>query len=79
MGIKLTGMDDTSSLGSLGSLPDSPLSNFIGASGEKAAQAQALAHGGDNLRQCRLRAKLLALLISFGIGLEASQAILKGD
>lgn len=72
-------MDNTSSLGCFRSLPDGPLPDFVCTSGEEAAQAQALTHSGDNLRQCRLGAEFLALLLSFRIGFKASQTLLERD
>lgn len=72
-------MDDTSGLRSLGSFPDGPLPNLISTGGEEAAQVQALAHGGDDLRQRGPGAKSLAFFIDGSIVLEASKAILKRD
>lgn len=67
----LTSVDDTSSLRGLGSLADGPLSDFVRTASEEAAQVQNLAHSHNDLRQGRLGAQLLALLISLGLALKA--------
>lgn len=72
-------MNDTSGLRCLGSLPDSPLSDFISASGEKAAKVKNLSHGYNDFRQSRLGAQFFTFLFSLGIRFKTSQPVFKGD
>ncbi|MCV5085101.1 hypothetical protein OFB78_31360, partial [Escherichia coli] len=55
------------------------LANLIGTGGEERAEVEGLAHLDNNLGQSRLGANLLALLGSLGLGLEAREAIVKGE
>jgi len=76
--LKVT-VNDTGSLGSLGTVTDGPLTDLVGASGEERAKVEGLAHGNDSLGQSRLAANLLALLLNLGIGLKARKTLLEGD
>lgn len=71
-------VDDTSSLGRLGSVTDGPLAHLVGAGCEEGTKVESLAHGDNDLGQSRLGSNLLALLRNFLIGLEAGEAFLKG-
>lgn len=66
-------MDDTSSLGSLGTLSDRPLTDLVRTACEEAAEIQALAHCDDSFGKGGLRIELLAFLCSGLLGLEGRQ------
>jgi len=72
-------MDDTGGLGRLDAIANGPLANLVGADGEEAAEVHDLAHRGDDLRQRRLHAEFLALLLGFRLSLEASEPLLEAD
>lgn len=71
------GVNDTSGGGRLNILANGPLANLILTSGEEAGQVEGSTHGGNDLRQTRLGAQLLALLESEVIILHESQALLE--
>lgn len=72
-------MYDPRSLRRLGPLPDRPLPHLIRAGGEETAQIQHLPHRGDDLGKRGLGAEFLALVLGFGLGLEAREAFFEGD
>ena len=71
-------VDDTSSLGRLGSVTDGPLAHLIRAGCEEGTKVEGLAHGDDDLGQGRLGSNLLALLGDFLVVLEARKTLLEG-
>ena len=75
----LTAVNHASCLGGFTSLPDSPLPHFVGTGSEEAREIQLLPHGGDDFWQSRLRTKLLALFLRFGIVFTAGKAFLEGN
>lgn len=72
-------MDDTSRLGRLGAVADSPLADLIGSGGEKAAEVEDLAHGDDDLGEGGLDAEGLQLSLDLLLSLEAGQTLLETD
>lgn len=72
-------VNDTGSLGGLGAVTDGPLAHLIGTSGEERAKVESLAHGVDGFGESRLGAKVLALLGSSLVRLEASKTLLESD
>lgn len=71
------GVDDTSGLWCLGTVPDRPLANLVGSGGEEASKIEHLPHLNDDLRESRVGPNLLALLQRLGLCLEARQALFK--
>lgn len=74
-----TSVNDTGSLWCLGTDTDGPLPDLILTSGEERGKVEGLTHGDDSLGKCRLDAKLLALLLSFGLSLETTKAFFQAD
>lgn len=78
-GLLKVSVDNTSRLGRLGAVAESPLANLIGADSEEAAEIEGLAHGDNELGKSRLGADLLLLLSNLLVSLEAGQALLESD
>lgn len=53
--------------------------DLILTSGKERGKVEGLAHGDDSLGKRRLDAKLLALLLSFGLSLETTKALFQAD
>lgn len=68
-------MDHPSRLRCFGSIPYSPLSDFVCSSGEEAPQIHHCPHSCDDFRQRRLRTKLFTFFRSFGIVLKPCKTL----
>jgi hypothetical protein len=70
------GVNDTSSLRRLGAVADRPLTDLIGSASKEAAQLQRLSHLRNQLRQGRVSANGLHLLLGSCLRLKASKSLL---
>ena len=71
-------VNDTSSLGRLGTVANGPHTDLIRTSGEEGSKVKDLAHGDNDLGQGRVRTNLLAFLRNLLVSLELGKTLLEG-
>lgn len=72
-------VDNTGSLGSLGTLTDGPFSDLISTTGEVRAEMKGTTHGGNDLGESGLDTQLLELLLTLLVGLHVGETLLEAD